>query len=120
MFLTGGNHAFRSNESNIMRKQINTVAVTTVPEGKTGFVKLLKKRISPVTITITVAFDKVNENGTLSGAIVSKVTGLKGAFVVAPVQGGGSLYCKVETLDGIKVLADMDEQATAPVKRKLF
>ena len=114
-----------------MREQLNTkasrlaaaiagVSVTKVPEGSSGFVKLLKKRIEAVQVTLTVTFDKVNENGTLSGATIVAAKGVKGVYAIAPVQGGGSIYVKVDTLDGIKVLGDMNDAASPAVKRKLF
>lgn len=97
------------------------VPVTRYPEGASGIAKTRKKRISPVTLTITVSFDKLNENGTLSGANVVNVKGLKGAYVVAPIQSGGGMYAKVESLVGINVLGDVDDtSARVQTKRKLF
>lgn len=110
-----------------MRKQLNVsmdgnriTAVTKVPEGKSGYVKLLKKRIQAIQVTLTVTFDKVNENGTLSGATIVSAKGVKGVHAVAAEQGGGAIWVKLDTLDGVKVLGDMANATKPALKRKLF
>ena len=77
-----------------------------------------KKNIRPVQFTVTVMASKINENGTFSSFQIERVKGPNStAKAVAPPQGGGSIYLKVETLDGVEVLAD--NEPTAP-KTKLF
>lgn len=77
-----------------------------------------KKSIAPVTLTLTVTASKINENGTFSSFTVDSVTGPNGTVrAVAPPQGGGSIYLKSESMDGLEVLADTD---TAKPKTKLF
>ncbi len=80
----------------------------------------LKRRIQSVTLSVTVTASRINENGTFSGFEVVKVTGPNKTFKVsAPPQGGGSLYLKVESLDGLKFLEEGDTSAPTP-KKKLF
>ena len=81
----------------------------------------VKRAIKPVTITLTVTASRVNENGTFSGFTVQKVTGPnKTAKAVCPPMGGGSIYLKVESLEGIEVLAAEAASPTATAKVKLF
>lgn len=81
----------------------------------------LKKSIKPVQFTITLTAHKVNENGTFSSF---EIQGVKSNVknntfrVVAPPQGGGSLYIKCDTLEGLELLTEA--LASAGVKAKLF
>ena len=78
-----------------------------------------KRSIAPVTLTVTVEAKKVNENGTFSSFEVTSVKGPNSTIkAVCPPQGGGSIYIKTETFDGIEVLAGDSESATP--KKKLF
>ena len=78
-----------------------------------------KKSIVPVTLTLTVTATKVNENGTFSSFSIDSVKGPnKTATAVAPPQGGGSIYLKVSSMEGLDILAE-DEKGNAP-KPKLF
>jgi hypothetical protein len=81
----------------------------------------VKKAIQPIAITLNVTATKINENGTFSGLIIEKISGPKGTKLgaVAPPQGGGSIYLKSSTLDGI-VLLDDDDGPKSIVKKKLF
>lgn len=77
-----------------------------------------KKNITPITFTVTLTASKINENGTFSSFQIDKVKGPNGtARAVAPPQGGGSIYLKVDSLEGIEVVTDAE--AAAP-KTKLF
>lgn len=79
----------------------------------------IKRSIKPVTFTITVEAKKVNENGTFSSFEFKSVKGPnKTAKAVSPLMAGGAIYLKVESLEGITVLAE-GETATA-AKTKLF
>lgn len=79
----------------------------------------IKRSIAPVKLTVTVTATRINENGTFSGLVVEKVSGPNDTFkAVTPPQGGGSIYLKVENLDGIRILKDAEP---APkFKAKLF
>lgn len=82
----------------------------------------LKKSIKPVTFTITVTARKVNENGTFSAFEVQSVkSNIKNNTlrVVAPPQGGGSLYIKCDSLDGLELMADNAISSMA-TRAKLF
>jgi hypothetical protein len=79
----------------------------------------IKRRIKATTLTVVVKATRVNENGTFSGFEVVSVKGPNKTFKVsAPPQGGGSLYLKVESLEGLEVIAD-DVTVTSD-KKKLF
>jgi hypothetical protein len=81
----------------------------------------VKRAIKPVTITLTVTASRVNENGTFSGFTVQKITGPnKTTRASMPPMGGGSIYLKVESLEGIEVLAAEAASPTATAKVKLF
>ena len=81
----------------------------------------IKRRIAPVTITIVVQAEKVNENGTFSGFTVQSVKGPNQTMkVVSPPMAGGAIYLKVSSLDGIKVLKDDDGDKGGGAKVKLF
>ncbi len=82
----------------------------------------VKRAIKPVTITLTLTASRVNENGTFSGFTVQKITGPnKTTKAAMPPMGGGSIYLKVESLEGIEVLAAAEAASpTATAKVKLF
>lgn len=80
----------------------------------------LKRAIAPVTITVKLVASRINENGTFSGFVVESVKGPNGtAKAVCPPQGGGAIYLKVETLDGITLREDGVTGQTVE-KKKLF
>lgn len=83
----------------------------------------IKRSIKPITITLTVVANRVNENGTFSGFEIKDVKGIRNSTLkaVAPPMGGGSIYLKVATLDGVEVLKDNDDgSSTTKEKVKLF
>lgn len=81
----------------------------------------LKKSIKPVTITVTLTASRINENGTFSGFVVQKVTGPnKTAKASCPPMGGGSIYLKVESLEGVEVLNETATATPSAPKVKLF
>jgi hypothetical protein len=81
----------------------------------------IKRRIRPVTLTVQVKANKVNENGTFSGFEIISAKGPNKSFrVSAPFQGGGSLYLKVDSLEGLEMLSDDSTTASAAPKQKLF
>lgn len=81
----------------------------------------IKRRIKPVTLTIQVKATKVNENGTFSGFEIISAKGPNKSFKVStPPQGGGSLYLKVESLEGLEMLSDDSTMAASAPKQKLF
>lgn len=80
----------------------------------------LKRAIAPVTITVKMVASRINENGTFSGFVVESVKGPNGtAKAVCPPQGGGAIYLKVETLEGITLREDGVTGQTVE-KKKLF
>jgi hypothetical protein len=80
----------------------------------------VKRAIAPVTITVKLVASRVNENGTFSGFVVESVKGPNATCkAVCPPQGGGSIYLKTETLEGITVRGDGTAEAKAE-KKKLF
>jgi len=80
----------------------------------------VKRAIAPVTITVKLVASRVNENGTFSGFTIESVKGPNSSTkAVCPPQGGGSIYLKVETLEGITFLTEGAVQAAGP-KKKLF
>jgi hypothetical protein len=80
-----------------------------------------KRRIAPVTITLVVKAGRINENGTFSSFEVISAKGANSTLKASvPPQGGGAIYLKVESLEGIKILADDDGPASAGPKPKLF
>ena len=81
----------------------------------------IKRSIKPVSITLTLTASKVNENGTFSGFVVQKITGPNSTVKAAmPPMGGGSIYLKVESLEGVEVLTDAGAAPVAAAKVKLF
>lgn len=81
----------------------------------------VKRRIGATTLTIKVTANRVNENGTFSSFEVISVSGPNKTFrMVAPPQGGGAIYLKVDSLDGIKILQADDVTSVTPEKKKLF
>lgn len=81
----------------------------------------IKKRIKPITFTVVVTVDKVNENGTFSGCEIKEVKahGVQGDFhAVSVAQSGGAIYLKTAAMRGIEVLGDSSAEPKA--KTKLF
>lgn len=80
----------------------------------------VKRAIRPVSITLKVTAKRINENGTFSAFEVESIKGpnntIKASF---PPQGGGSIYLKVEDLEGITVMEQGAKAATTE-KKKLF
>lgn len=80
-----------------------------------------KKNISPVTVTVELTYNKVNENGTLSGVkgriVKQSVKGNEMQLMIPPLS-GGAMYIRVGSLDGLEILNDAT--GTKPVKSKLF
>ena len=72
----------------------------------------IKKRISPVKITLEVIANRVNQNGTLSGLEIVSTTS-KGTEVYATSHNasGGSIWLKTPTLKGIEVISDAGANA---------
>lgn len=84
-----------------------------------------KVRIAPVTFVIEVTADKVSEKGTFSGlsikSVKSSVKELQGQLrVAAPVQGGGAMYLKTESLKGLDVQGEVGATPTKAATVKLF
>lgn len=80
----------------------------------------VKRAIAPVSITVKLVASRINENGTFSGFTVESVKGPNGTCkAVCPPQGGGAIYLKTETLEGLMI---REEGATglAVEKKKLF
>lgn len=83
----------------------------------------VKKRISPVTVTIELTFQKVNENGTFSmaeGKVVRQSVKGNDFFLSMPFKSGGAIYVKTNTLAGITVLEDAEGTDKPEQKKKLF
>lgn len=80
----------------------------------------VKKGIRPVTVTLTVEARRINENGTLSQFELKSIKGpndtIKASF---PPMGGGSIYLRLESLEGIEVIEGEAKKA-ARVTKKLF
>ena len=80
----------------------------------------VKKGIRPVTITLTLEASRINENGTFSAFVVKNIKGPNKTIKASmPPMGGGSIYLKVEDLEGITVLDEATKAASAAPK-KLF
>jgi hypothetical protein len=82
----------------------------------------VKKSIKPVTITVTLVAKKVNENGTFSSFEVQSVKGsMKNSTlrVATPPQGGGAIYLKVDSLEGLEMI-ERTTQISGMPKVKLF
>lgn len=81
----------------------------------------IKRRIKPVTIHLVIDASRINENGTFSSFEVKSIKGPnKGIKAVAPPMGGGAIYLKVDSLEGIEVLMDNDGPSATATKVKLF
>jgi len=78
-----------------------------------------KRAIAPVKFTVTGTASRVNENGTLSGLVIDKVTGPKSFKAVSHPASGGAIWLKVETLDGLEILTEGAKKASSE-KKKLF
>lgn len=82
--------------------------------------KATKKRpIETVSITVTLEANRINENGTFSSFKVKSVKGPAGIAVAIPPQGGGSIFLKTDSLEGIQFRTD-DSGAEVKEKKKLF
>ena len=80
----------------------------------------VKRAIAPVSITVKLVASRVNENGTFSGFVIESVKGPNGTTkAVCPPQGGGAIYIKVESLEGITLREDGATGQTVE-KKKLF
>lgn len=82
----------------------------------------VKKSIKPVTLTVTLVAKKVNENGTFSSFEVQSVKGsMKNSTlrVSTPPQGGGAIYLKVDSLEGLEMIEGTTQVSGMP-KVKLF
>lgn len=81
----------------------------------------IKRRIRPVTLTVTVTASRINENGTFSGFEVVSAKGPNKTFKMsAPPQGGGSIYLKVESLEGLQMMEEGSDPTPTTPKKKLF
>ena len=81
----------------------------------------IKKRISPVKITLEVIVNRVNSNGTLSGVeIVSVASKSKDIYATSHNASGGSIWLKTPTLDGLQVISDAGVHAKKKEPIKLF
>ena len=79
----------------------------------------VKRGIKVVELTVKVKATRINENGTFSGFEVVSASGPNKTFkVVAPPQGGGAIYLKVESLDNITISEGIAPEKTE--KKKLF
>ena len=80
-----------------------------------------KVNIKPITFVIEITAEKVSDKGTFSGikitSIKSSIKDLQGHLKVAvPPRGGGAMYLRTDTLDGIKVTSEETEAAKPQVK----
>lgn len=81
----------------------------------------IKKRISPVKVTLEVTVNRVNANGTLSGVeIVSVNSKAKDIYATCHQASGGSIWLKTPTLDGLQVISDAGANAKKKTTIKLF
>lgn len=80
----------------------------------------VKKAIKPLTFTVQVTVNKVNENGTFSGieAKITKAPADVDAAVKAPPMAGGAMFLQASSLKGISIVEDGGNNK-AP-KAKLF
>lgn len=75
-----------------------------------------KKRIKPVTLTLVVEASLVSGKGTFSSFKVKSVKGPNSTvYMSAPYSGGGSMYLRTESNEGIEYL-EGDAQTKAVVK----
>lgn len=78
-----------------------------------------KRHISPVTVTVELTYNKVNEFGTLSGVkgrvVKSSVKGTEMHLSFPPLS-GGAMYIRVGGLEGLEIIGT----EVKPVKAKLF
>ena len=81
----------------------------------------IKKRISPVKITLEVVASRVNQNGTLSGLeIVSASSKGTEIYATSHNASGGSIWLKTPTLKGLEVISDAGANAKKKTTIKLF
>lgn len=79
----------------------------------------VKRAIAPVSITVKLVASRVNENGTFSGFVVESVKGPNSTVkAVCPPQGGGSIYIKTETLEGLSIREESSTDVRS--QKKLF
>ena len=82
--------------------------------------KAKKTLVEPITITIVIKAHRINEEGTFLKWETVKVStsGKCGAKVVAPPQGGGALYIRALSTEGLAYAKD--EDAAKPAGQKFF
>ena len=79
-----------------------------------------KRQIVPVTITVTLTANRINENGTFCSMVVKSLKGPNGEMdVVFPPRMGGGMFIKTLSEQGIEYLTDSDE-APKPQRKKFF
>ena len=86
-------------------------------------VKVTKKYIEPIEITIRLTASKVSETGTLSGFEIDQVTCKNEAVdlrVFAPRMSPHSLMLQVETLHGLQMRTVVETGTATGNRRKLF
>lgn len=83
-------------------------------------VKVQKKHIDPIEITIKLTASKVSETGTLSGFEIDDIKCAVDIRVFAPRMSPHSLMMQVYTLDGIKIRQVVETGTPTGNKRKLF
>lgn len=87
--------------------------------------KMKRDLVKPLTITVTLTASRVNENGTFLGWTVDKVASgdkdipAASLKVSAPPSGGGALYIKSETFEGVKI-KDASTPKEETEKKKFF
>lgn len=99
------------------------VAEPAKPISTHDSVKVSKRYIDPIEITIKLTASKVSETGTLSGFEVDEVICKNEAVdltVFAPRMSPHSLMMRVETLHGLKIRTVVETGTTTGNKRKLF
>ena len=83
----------------------------------------IKKRISPVKITLEVIVNRINANGTLSGVEIVSATNdtkLAKVFAVSHNASGGAIWLKMDSLKGVEVISDAGVNARPKDAIKLF
>ena len=84
----------------------------------------VKKRISPVKVTVELTVNKINSNGTFSGVEILSVTSEGKAngniYATSHNASGGSIWIKGTTLKGLEVISDAGANAIKKQPIKLF